>query len=139
VGLGNCQSSGAIDAERIYVINTEGNLLRFNRADHKYIDATPVVEVTKVNDKEVGKAVGLTCAGGRLYIVRDNGEITVRGVSDLKVQHTFKVPDARDVAVASDGTLWVLAGTRDPPLHCYWGDDAANHQRCWEADGDRFR
>ena len=111
-GWGTANQAVAIDAERIYVINTEGGLLRFNRADHKYIDTTPVVEVTKVNDKEVGKAVGLTCAGGRLYIIRDNGEITVRGLSDLKLQHTFKVPEARDVAVASDATVWVLAGNQ---------------------------
>jgi len=57
----------------------------------------------------VGKAVGLTCANGLLYMIRDNGEITVRGIFDLKVQHTFMVPGARDIAVASDKTLWVLA------------------------------
>jgi hypothetical protein len=36
----------------------------------------------------------------------------VRTASDLKLQRTFTVPGARDVAVASDGTLWVLAGTQ---------------------------
>ena len=87
-------------------------MLRFNRSNHKYIDTTPVVEITKVGDKEVGKVVGLTCAGKLLYIVRDNGEITVRAASDLKLQRTFTVPEARDIAVAPDATLWVLAGTQ---------------------------
>lgn len=111
-GWGTANQAVAIDATRIYLINTSGELLRFNRADHKYIDSTPVLEITKVGDKEVGKAVGLTCAGGLLYIVRDNGEVSVRGASDLKQQHTFTVPEARDVAVAADETLWVLAGTQ---------------------------
>jgi len=111
-GWGTANQAVAIDASRIYLVNTSGELLRFNRSNLKYIDTTPVVEVTKVGDKEVGKAVGLTCAGKLLFIVRDTGEITVRAVSDLKLQCTFTVPQARDVAVAADGTLWVLAGTQ---------------------------
>ncbi len=110
-GWGTATHGVAIDATRIYLINTEGELLRFNRADHKFIDSTPVLEITKGGEKKAGKAVGLNCAGGLLYIVRDNGEITVRAVSDLKLQHTFTVPGARDIAVAADGTLWVLVAT----------------------------
>ena len=111
-GWGTASHAVAIDDTRIYLLNTVGELLRFNRADSKYIDTTPVLKITKVGDKEVGKAVGLACASGLLYIVRDNGEISVRGTSDLKLQRTFTIPDARDVAVARDGTLWALAGTR---------------------------
>ena len=110
-GWGTATHGIAIDATRIYLINTAGELLRFNRADHQFIDSTPVLEVTKVKDKEIGKAVGLTCAGDLLYVIRDNGEITVRAASDLKLQHTFTVPEARDIAVPADGTLWVLAGS----------------------------
>ena len=111
-GWGTASHAVAIDATRIYLINTVGELLRFNRANQKYIDTKPVLKVTKVDDKEVGKAVGLTCARGLLYIVRDNGEISVRSASDLKLRRTFTVTGARDIAVASDGTLWVLAGTQ---------------------------
>jgi hypothetical protein len=110
-GWGTANHAVAIDATRIYLINTSGELLRFNRADHKYIDSTTVVTVTKVNEQWVGGAVGLTLANGLLYIVRDNGEISVRAAADLKLQRTFTVPGARDVVVAPDGTLWVLAGT----------------------------
>ena len=110
-GWGTASHGVAIDDTRIYLINTAGELLRFNRADHKYIDSTPVLEVTKVDDKEVGKVSGMTCARGLLYIIRDNGEITVRAASDLKLQLTFTIPGARDIAVNPDGTLWVLAGT----------------------------
>ena len=111
-GYGTANHAVAIDATRIYLINTSGELLRFNRADHKYIDTKPVLTITKVGDKEIGKAVGLTCARGLLYIIRDNGEISVRSASDLQLRRTFTVTGARDIAVASDGTLWVLAGTQ---------------------------
>ena len=110
-GWGTASHGIAIDATRIYLVNTAGELLRFNRADSQFIDSTPILEITKVGDKEVGKAVGLTCAGGMLYIVRDTGEIKVLAVSDLKLQHAFSIPGARDIAVATDGKLWVLAGT----------------------------
>jgi len=110
-GWGTANQAVAIDAERIYLINTEGELLRFKRAGHEYIDTTPVVEISKVGDKTVGKSVGLTCADGLLFILRDNGEITVREASGLKILNTFKVPGASDIAVAPDKTLWVLAGT----------------------------
>ena len=112
-GWGTASHGVAIDDTRIYLINTAGELLRFNRADHKYIDSTPVLEVTKVDDKEVGKVSGMTCARGLLYIIRDNGEITVRAASDLKLQ--------------------------DPPIFRDRRRHATNHWRSREANGALFR
>jgi hypothetical protein len=43
-GWGTAGQAVAIDATRIYLINTSGELLRFNRADHKFIDTTPMMD-----------------------------------------------------------------------------------------------
>lgn len=109
-GWGTANQAVTFDADTIYLVNTEGDLLRFRRKDNSYIDATPVAKVTEVDGKKSGGAVGLTCANGNLYVVRDNGEILVQRTSDLSRLRSFSVLNARDLAVARDGSLWILAG-----------------------------
>jgi hypothetical protein len=100
-GWGTAGEAVAVDGTYHYLVNTEGELLRFRRDDQKFVDATPV-----------GKAVGMTVAGGNIYIVRDNGDILTRRASDLSQVGTFNVPTARDVAIDRKSTLWVLTSTQ---------------------------
>jgi hypothetical protein len=100
-GWGTAGQSVAIDTTYIYLVNTEGELLRFRRDNQKYVDQI-----------SVGKAVGMTASDTTLCIVRDNGDIQIRSLHDLTAARTFNVANARDVAFDRKGSLWVLAGTQ---------------------------
>ncbi|HEX8237149.1 MAG TPA: hypothetical protein VF600_14420 [Abditibacteriaceae bacterium] len=100
-GWGTAGQSVAIDGTYIYLVNTEGDLLRFRRDKHKYVDQIAV-----------GKAVGMAASDTTLCIVRDNGDIQVRSTSNLSLVQSFNVASARDVVFDRQGSLWILAGTQ---------------------------
>lgn len=100
-GWGTAGQSVAIDATYIYLVNTEGELLRFRRDNHKYVDQIVV-----------GKAAGMTASDTTLCIVGDNGDVQLRSLDDLSAVRTFNVANARDAAFDRKGSLWVLAGTQ---------------------------
>jgi hypothetical protein len=100
-GWGTASQAVAIDDKTIYLVNTEGDLLRFRRDNNKYIDQI-----------SVGKAVGMAASETTLCIVRDNGDIQIRTLSDLAAVRSFNVANARDVAFDKKGSLWILAGTQ---------------------------
>jgi hypothetical protein len=75
-GWGTASNAVAIDDDTLYLVNTEGELLRFDRVGAKYRDTTKLFEITNKDGERKGGAVGLTYANGLLLIVRDNGEIT---------------------------------------------------------------
>jgi hypothetical protein len=112
-GWGTASLAVAIDARNLYILNLDGEIVRFDRATLKYLDTTPALEIKKENDKPVGVAHGMACANGVLAIVRDGGEVQVRRTDDLKtVASTWQVPGARDVAIDRRGRLWILAGAQ---------------------------
>jgi len=98
-GWGTAGSAVAADEKHLYLVNTEGELLRFRRDDSGYVDQT-----------SVGKAVDMTAREGMLYIILETGEIQLRTVTDFSVVHSFKVPGAADVAVAKNGVIWLRVG-----------------------------
>jgi hypothetical protein len=100
-GWGTAGQSVAIDGTYIYLVNTEGELLRFRRDDRKYVD-----QIT------VGKAVGMTASDTTLCIVRDNGDIQMRSLDELSAVRTFNVAHARDAVFDRKGSLWIVAGTQ---------------------------
>lgn len=108
-GWGTASRAVAFDAATLYVLNTEGELLRFRRSDNGFIDSTPLLEIKRVQDKTEGAALNMSCANGLLYILRDTGEILVRKAADLAVVRQFTIPGATDLTVARDGSLWLLA------------------------------
>jgi hypothetical protein len=80
-GWGTAGSAVAADEKHLYLVNTEGELLRFRRDDSGYVDQT-----------RVGKAVDMTAREGMLYIILETGEIQRRKASDFSLVHSFKVP-----------------------------------------------
>jgi hypothetical protein len=103
-GWGTGGSAVAADGDRLYLLNTEGELLRFawtpgDLESARYVDQAVA-----------GKAVGLSARGGKVVVVRDTGEVQVRAAATLELEKAFAVPGAQDVAVDGAGTLWVLAG-----------------------------
>ncbi len=98
-GWGTASKAIAADDRYLYVVNCEGNLLRFRRADQYYINAVPV-----------GKAVDMTYREGILYILLENGEVQQREARSGVLLHSFKVPSAGDVAVDKQKRLWIRVG-----------------------------
>lgn len=93
----------AVDGPTIYIANTGKRLLRFawtpgNLDSARYVD-------------EVGtdaEAVGLAAGNGSV-IVAYKDAVEVRKAGDLSVDRKFSVPELADVAVAHDGSVWVIA------------------------------
>ncbi|MGQ9697510.1 MAG: hypothetical protein ACUVRO_05900, partial [Armatimonadota bacterium] len=98
-GWGTAGKAVAADGMYLYVVNTEGNLLRFRRADQRYLDGV-----------KVGKAVDMTCHSGYLYIVLENGEVQVRRAEDRALVRSFRVQGAADIAVDGRGRIWLRIG-----------------------------
>ena len=95
-GWGTAGSAVAVDATFLYVVNTEGELLRFRRDDGRYADQTLV-----------GKSIDMTCRAGMLYVLTEKGELQLRKTDDLSLAGGFMVSGARDVAVDRDGRVWL--------------------------------
>jgi hypothetical protein len=98
-GWGTAGKAVAADEKYVYVVNTEGELLRFRREDSGYVDQT-----------NVGKAVDMTIRNGVLYIIMETGEIQRRKTTDFSLIGSFKLPEAADVAVAKNGVIWLRIG-----------------------------
>jgi hypothetical protein len=99
-GWGTAGKAVAADKIFVYIINTEGELLRFRRGDSGYVDQTLV-----------GKAVDMACRDGVLTIVLEGGEIQRRRASDPATKlGSFQAAGAADVAVGADGRIWLRLG-----------------------------
>ena len=81
--------------------------MRFNRSNQSYVDTT-VLSTTSDN----GVAVGMTERNGRLVIILTDGSVQVRNSSSLSLITIFTVSGAKDVAILSDDTMWIVAGTK---------------------------
>lgn len=99
-GWGTAGKAVAADEKYLYVVNTEGELLRFRREDSGYVDQTSVG----------GKAVDMTTRSGVLYIIMETGDVQLRRTTDFGLIRSFKVPGAADVAVATNGVIWLRIG-----------------------------
>ncbi|GAB4458147.1 MAG: hypothetical protein OHK0029_19000 [Armatimonadaceae bacterium] len=103
-GWGTGNNAVAVWGETIYVATTGKKLLRFHWTPGDLESAT----FQDATDMET-QAIGLNARGSTLAVVYPD-RIELRRTEDLKATGKFAVAQARDVAVASDGSLWVLAG-----------------------------
>ncbi|NJL30753.1 MAG: hypothetical protein HC898_03480, partial [Phycisphaerales bacterium] len=106
-GWGTAAYSVAVLGESIFIVNEDGQLLRFSWKPGD-LDSTEYVEQI---DK-VGKAVGMDARGNVLVIVGDKGRISVRSTKNLKETGGFDLPGATSVAIGTKGDLWLVVGTR---------------------------
>ncbi|MDX1933768.1 MAG: hypothetical protein SFU56_14315 [Capsulimonadales bacterium] len=104
-GWGTGGHAIAVHGSRVYAATTGKKLLRFT---WKPGDTDSVVYDTHV---ETGvQAVGLAATADRLAVVYPN-EIELRRADDLSVLRSLPITGAKDVVIAPDNSLWVLAGT----------------------------
>jgi hypothetical protein len=103
-GFGTANNAVAVSGDRLYVANTGKKLLRFQWTPGE-IDSARFVDEANLS----ALAVGLAARGDKIAVVyRDHLELL--RASDLATIASFPVADARDAAIAVDGSLWVLAG-----------------------------
>ncbi len=110
-GWGTASRAVAVEQRFIFIANTHRELLRFrwnpgNIHEYAYVDQTDIGG----DDKD--EAIAMSARGGMLYLLRKSGEVQVRKTADLSLVRRFRIAGAQDIAVARDGNLWVLVGTR---------------------------
>lgn len=102
-GWGTAGVAAAIDDNYVYAVNCKNNLNRWNRlTNYSYVD-----KISMGNETDV--VVGMTSAGGYIYLIKSSGIVQKRSVSSLgTVQLTFTVSGGYDLAVDGSGNIWVL-------------------------------
>ena len=103
-GWGTANGAVAIEGEHLYIANAGKKLLRFRWTPGDLDSARFVDEV------DIGsEAAGLNARGDRIVVVYPDA-IETRRAGDMSSIARFPVKEARDVAIAADGSLWILAG-----------------------------
>ena len=110
-GWGTGSEAVAVEGNFIFIANVGNELLRF-RWNQNNIHKYAYVDQTDIGGSEKDKAIAMAARNGLLYLVRKSGEVQVRKTSDLSLVRTFKIEGAQDIAIARDGTLWVIVGKR---------------------------
>lgn len=105
-GWGTASDAIAADAEYLYVVNTEGELLRFRRSDSSYVD-----------QKRIGPALDMAYQSGELVLIRPDREVVRLRAKDGAIVGQFRLPGtgalaagAADVAVDASGRIWLRLG-----------------------------
>ena len=96
----------AVNGGQIFVANTGKRLLRFTWTPGE-LDSAKFADEVAMPDA----AVALNSRGD-LLVVGYAGRIELRRVGDMKVTSGFALDDVRDLVVAPDQSLWIIAGTR---------------------------
>ncbi|MBI5831243.1 MAG: hypothetical protein HZB16_02915 [Armatimonadetes bacterium] len=105
-GWGTAGTAVAVLGDRIWLANTEGELLRFSWKPGDPESATYVDQAT------VGKAAALAARGELLVVLGVDGMVQLRRTADSVETSRFSLPGARHVAIAPDNTLWLIVGTK---------------------------
>lgn len=108
-GWGTASQAVAVDGDNILIANTNNELLRF-RWNPKNIHEYAYLRQVTLGDND--PVIAMSARAGVLYLVRRSGEVQCRRVSDLSLVDTFHIDHARDIAIARDGTLWVIVQNR---------------------------
>jgi hypothetical protein len=110
-GWGTASEAVAVEGNFIFIANTANELLRF-RWNPNNIHEYAYIDQTQLGGDEKDTAIAMAARNGLLFLIRKSGEVQVRKTSDLSLVRTFRIEGARDVAVARDGSLWVIVGNR---------------------------
>ena len=103
-GWGTASNAVAVNGEHLYLANTGKKLLRFRWTPGE-LDSARFIDEVSIG----GEAVGLSARGDQIVVIyRDELEIQCAG--DMGSIKRFGIPEARDVAIAADGSYWILAG-----------------------------
>lgn len=110
-GWGTASEAVAVEGNHIFICNTANELLRFrwnpsNIHEYAYIDKVPI------EGDEKDTAIAMSAHNGVLCLIRKSGEVQIRKTNDLSLVNTFRIKGALDVAIARDGSLWVILGNR---------------------------
>ncbi len=105
-GWGTGGQAVAFAGDQIFNVNDEGDLMRFRWTPGDLESASWIDEV------KIGKTVGLSARGLMLVAIGTDGTVSVRSTADFSEKSRFTVPDARDVAIDAQDTLWLLTGDR---------------------------
>lgn len=93
----------AVDGTNIFIANKGGSLLRFTWTPGE-LDSPKFAEDVALPDK----AVGLNARAGKLAVAYSN-RVEVLRAGDFAVLTNFPLAGLNDVAIAPDGSLWVIA------------------------------
>ncbi len=103
-GWGTGNNAIAIRGDIIYVASTGKRLLRFVWKPGD-INSARFRDARKMD----AEAVGLAARGDTLAVVYPDA-VELRSADDLNIIGKFPLSAGRDAAIATDGSLWVLAG-----------------------------
>ncbi len=121
-GWGTASKAAAVWEDEIFLANLNGDLLRFrwtpgelDSAEYvdqvRYCAGTAKEKLSKEARASGILAVGLAARDGRVALLRGNGELVLWQTDDgFRRVGGFGVENARDVALAADGTLWLADG-----------------------------
>jgi len=110
-GWGTASEAVAVEGNFIFIANTVNELLRF-RWNPQNIHEYAYLDQVSIGGDEKDNAIAMAARNGLLYLVRKSGEVQVRRTSDLSLVRTFRIEGAQDIAIARDGSLWVIVGNR---------------------------
>lgn len=105
-GWGTAGTGIAVDKDRFLILNTEGELLRFSWRPGELDSAEQLDQV------RVGKGRCLALRGATVAVVLEGDTVALLAASDLAERTRFTLPGVTRVAIAADGSLWLLAGGR---------------------------
>ncbi len=108
-GWGTASRAVAVEGNFIFLVNTENELLRF-RWNPNNIHEWAYVDQTDIGGVKEDRVIAAAARSGFLFLVRQSGEVQKRSTKDLSLVSVFNIPKARDIAVAWDGSLWMLVG-----------------------------
>ena len=103
-GWGTAGTAVAVAGERFLILNTEGELLRFS---WKPGDLNSAQQVDQVR---IGAGTCLAVRGDTVAAVLKGGIVALLNAADLTERSRFTLADATRVAIAADGSLWLVAG-----------------------------
>lgn len=102
-GWGTAGHAVAATENHIFVVNTEGELLRFTW------QAPDINSASYLDEVQVGEATAMAVRGGRLVVALERGSVEIRSALDLKLLGSFASEDVRSIAVAPDeASLWLI-------------------------------
>ncbi|MEO8351238.1 MAG: hypothetical protein ABI680_05865, partial [Chthoniobacteraceae bacterium] len=104
-GWSTGNSAIAVEGTNIFIANKGKRLLRFSWTPGD-LDSAKFVEKFEMPEP----AVGLSARDGKLAVAYPD-RVELRKAADFSVIANFPVADLKEVVIAPDGSVWMIAGT----------------------------